>query len=209
MISRKKTPSTRAQQAQGMAVRKKAPPIGEHGNAELATELKRLAAERDQALARERALAEVLQVINSSAGDLAPVFDTLLDRALLLCEAPFGVLFRYDGAAMHLMAMRGDVLDKAGLEWFRTWVPTGAMSEIVQGAPLVHIEDMRESEAYRKGVPSRVRTVEVTGARTMLWVPLRPAPRRPRDLPPRGAALHRGRDCAAAKLRRAGGHRDR
>jgi two-component system, NtrC family, sensor kinase len=160
-----------------MAARKKAPLTRERSNAELAAELMRLAADRDEALARERALAEVLQVINSSPGDLAPVFDTLLDRALLLCAAPFGVLFRYDGRAMHLMAMRGAVLDKAGLEWFRTWVPEGAMSEIVQGAPLVHIEDMRESEAYRRGVPSRVRTVEVTGARTMLWVPLRRADR--------------------------------
>ena len=160
-----------------MAARKKAPLTRERSNAELAAELMRLAADRDEALARERALAEVLQVINSSPGDLAPVFDTLLDRALLLCAAPFGVLFRYDGRAMHLMAMRGAVLDKAGLEWFRTWVPEGAMSEIGQGAPLVHIEDMHESEAYRRGVPSRVRTVEVTGARTMLWVPLRRADR--------------------------------
>lgn len=80
-----------------MAAKKQAPLIGERTNAELVAELKRLAAERDEALARERALAEVLHVINSSRGDLAPVFDGLLDRALRLCRAPFGVLFRYDG----------------------------------------------------------------------------------------------------------------
>ena len=158
-----------------MAARKKPPLIAERSNIELAAELKRLAAERDEAQARERAVAEVLQVINSSPGDLTPVFDELLDRALRLCRAPLGVLFRYDGTAMHSAAMRGDMLDEAATEWFRAWVPEpdSAVGQILKGAPFLHIEDVRDTEAYRSGMPSRVKMIDATGARTAMWVALR------------------------------------
>src|SRR4030095_3409271 len=62
-------------------------------------------AERDEALARERASAEVLGVINASPGDLGPVFDAMLEKAVRLCDATFGTMHTQDGDCFRVVAL--------------------------------------------------------------------------------------------------------
>ena len=63
--------------------------------------------ERDEALEQLAATSEVLQVISSSPGELEPVFQAMLENALRICEAEFGVLYRCEGDALRAVAMHG------------------------------------------------------------------------------------------------------
>src|SRR5205085_2167529 len=132
-----------------------------------------LITETREALEQQTATAEVLGVINSSPGDLAPVFDAMLERAMRLCTAAFGYLMTFDSERFQPVAHRGlpapfaDYLprmDQPG--------PTGHYARIRAGAPLVHVVDLKEEEVYRTS-PLRQALVDLGGARTGLIVALR------------------------------------
>ena len=141
----------------------------------IAIENARLLTETREALERQTATTEVLQVINSSPGDLAPVFDAMLEKALNLCDASFGWLYRFDGEAIHPLAVR--TASGAVPESFYEPVPIepeSMVGRLSRGeGEVVHVPDIVDTDTYRAAVPSRVKLVELTGARTAVLVPLR------------------------------------
>ena len=68
------------------------------------TEVARLTRERDEALEQQTATSDVLQIISSTPGILSPCSQTMLEKAVRICDAKFGNINRCDGDALHLVA---------------------------------------------------------------------------------------------------------
>jgi len=141
-------------------------------NARLRHEATAGAAALARALERERATAEILQVINRSRGAPAPVFDAILTSAMRLCETPVGLLFAYDGAfrvVAHHGAPAAFVDRRLAPHQFG---PHTAIMRAVRERRPVHIVDVVADRAYAEGDPARLETAQLLEARTGVWVPL-------------------------------------
>jgi signal transduction histidine kinase len=141
---------------------------------DLQEQLKRQARELDEAREERAALAEVLRLISSSPGELAPVFQSMLEHAVRICEAKFGMLYLYDGDAFHAVShcnappafvedrKRGPIHPD----------PRTAFGRVRQTRQVVQIADITKEEAYIEGDPLHVTSVQLGGFRTVLMVPM-------------------------------------
>jgi len=142
--------------------------------ADLEKKVEERTAELKEALDQQTATAEVLKVVNSSPGNLAPVFDAMLEKAVRLCEAVCGILWSYDGALFHATAVCGAPPRFA--DFARRPIEirdSAALGDIAHGQRFAHVTDLATSDAYRAGILLRRAIVDLGGARTGLAVPLR------------------------------------
>lgn len=134
----------------------------------------RLTRALSQAAEQQRATSEVLRLIGGSSGDLEPVFATILESAVRLCDAYTGVINRWDGQALQLIAthnMPAAFIALRGQTPYRPNQHSASGRMLVSREP-VHIADLSQSRAYLKRNPPTVAAVELAGVRTMLAVPM-------------------------------------
>jgi two-component system NtrC family sensor kinase len=140
----------------------------------IAIENTRLLGELREALEQQTATAEVLQVINASPGNVAPVFDAMLKKAIHLCRASAGIFWTHGGGQFRAAAI--SAMPPAFVEFLRTPLtpgPTTALARTVQQRRMMHrLGDMREGDAYRSRDPFAVATVELGGFRSIVAMPL-------------------------------------
>src|SRR5205085_5326520 len=131
----------------------------------IAMENARLINETREALEQQTATAEVLGVINSSPGELDPVFDAILEKATQVCDAAYGIMNTYDGESFHTAAVHRFPPAMAEVFWKDTPQPGphSTLTLMVQGEDVVFVDDLTVGPGASD--PRRRALIELGGAR--------------------------------------------
>jgi signal transduction histidine kinase/CheY-like chemotaxis protein len=126
-------------------------------------------AELTASLEGQTATSEILKAISGSPTDVQPVFDTIVRNAVVLCDALFGAVFRFDGDLIHLGAHYN--LTPGVLELLTRLYPMRpsrdqATGRVILGGGLIHVHDALADPEYNREVAAR------GGWRSMLAVPM-------------------------------------
>src|ERR1700704_3049758 len=142
--------------------------------ADLEKKVESRTAELSEALQQQTATADVLRVISSSRGDLQPVFKSMLNNALRICEAKFGNLLLFDGKGFTAAEMHNAPAAYAQMFASAPVVPgsnTG-LGRIIATKQVVHIADIMAESGSVERDPLRIATAQILQARTLLAVPM-------------------------------------
>ena len=133
----------------------------------------RLTRELEEAREQLIATSELLKVISSSPGELEPVFEAILENATRICQARFGTLNLYDGDVFRRVALHNPTPQFAMRlgEVIRPH-PESGFGYVARTKQVVHIDDVRTRRPYLEGDEANVKFVDLTGARTVLAVPM-------------------------------------
>jgi len=141
----------------------------------IAIENTRLLSELRESLQQQTATADVLKVISSSQGELTPVFEAILENAVRICEAGFANLWLHDGKDLKAAAIYGAPPEYRDLLQNQIKVRPGAgtpVAGVIETKQAVQMDDLAESEAYRRGDPVVVASVKIAGTRSLVGVPM-------------------------------------
>ena len=139
------------------------------------TEVAWLTHELNEALEQQSVTSELLGIISSGAAELEPIFRTILEKATGLCDAEIGVIYRWDGDALYLVAAYNvppafEELRRRSPFRPKADTPIGRM---IATKKVAHVADLRKLRGYiEKTDNDLVTALELSGLRTLLSVPM-------------------------------------
>jgi GAF domain-containing protein len=141
------------------------------------TDIARLARELEGAREQLTAASELLKVINSSPGELEPVFNTMLANATRICEAKIGVLYLRDGDSFRLVATTQDappayVEARKQIRWEKNFPPDGPIRRAATTKQVEQVTEISKLQSYLERHPVTVGSVELGKFRTVIGVPM-------------------------------------
>ena len=139
------------------------------------TDLTERTADLTEALGQQTATSEVLQVISSSPGELEPVFETMLEKAVRMCDATFGNIYRWQDGVLHLVAAYNTPPALAEARRRLPLVPGQhpIIDRMVTTKTASHVIDAAATSEYIESTsPGAIEVVELGGVRTSLLVPM-------------------------------------
>jgi two-component system NtrC family sensor kinase len=143
-------------------------------NTRLFNEVEARTVELTESLQQQTATSEVLQIISSSPGDLAPVFDKMLENATRVCGAEFGSMVLMEGDMLRQAAFYNAPAELAAVRTnaVRPLHPLSGIATAVRDKRVVQTEDIRNSPSYLARAQHAVELAELGGARTLVIVPM-------------------------------------